>query len=46
MGLGKMYEMGRDVREIREVEGSEKSEGIELGNSCIVLAMKVAKNAT
>ena len=31
MGVGKIYEMGRDVRELMEVDGSEKSEGIELG---------------
>ena len=28
MGVGKIYEMGRDARELRVVEGSEKSEGI------------------
>lgn len=46
MGVGKIYEMGRDVRELREVEGCEKNEGIELGNLYIVPAMKATKNAT
>lgn len=44
MYVGKIYEMGRDVRELREVEGSEKSERIELGNLYTIPAMKATKN--